>query len=1587
MLEPTGNTAKILLLSLAVLCLGISAGMAAQTDPAVVGRWSSVPDLPFYPVHLHVLPTGEVMIWPGDGGISGNDPRLWDPVTQATTPLAKPGYDVFCSGHSFLADGQLFVAGGHIINNVGLPKASAYNPFTDTWTALPNMNAGRWYPTSTTLANGDALVVSGSIDTTVGANPLPQVFQVTTGTWRDLTNAQLSMDLYPRMHVAPNGKVFNSSPTTVTRYLDTSGTEAWTAVANRSLFRDFGSSVLYDDGKILIMGGGDPPTKTAEVIDLNAASPAWRSVASMANARRQLNATILPDGKVLVTGGTSGPGFNNASFPVYAAEMWDPATELWTTMTSAQIPRLYHSAAALLPDGRLISTGGNGYPQTEVYEPPYLFKGARPGITSAPAGVAYGDTFFVQTPDAAGITQVTWIRLPSVTHAFNTEQRINRLSFSQTAGGLNVVAPSNPNLAPVGYYMLFILNSAGVPSVAQIVRINTAPPGPAPVPTLSSLSPNSAIAGASAFALTVNGSNFIVGSMVQWNGTARPTTFVSATQLTAVISANDLAVAGAASVAVVNPAPGGGASNALIFVINQASVTAGLVAAYGFDEGSGTTVGDSSGNGHSGVISGTTWTTSGKYGNALSFNGTNSYVSVANPNLPTGDYTWSAWINPNQTSTFRGIMVSHGTGPGQLEMDIDSGRVVIYTNDSQRIVSATIISTGVWTHLALSRAGSTIRLYLNGNQDPNTGTDAAAQNFQGCPLLIGVDNDSGCTGSLNGFFDGRIDEVRIYSRALSQAEIQSYMNTPITPPGPDTTPPDTNITATPANPSNSSSASFSFTSTEAGSSFECQLDGGSFGACTSPKSYTSLGDGSHIFYVRAIDVAGNVDPTPASYTWTSDVSSPTITITSPTLNPTYTTGSSPLSLGGTASDNNGVTQVTWANDRGGSGTASGTASWSASGIILQSGTNVLTVMARDAAGNTGTDALTVSYTPPPPPPDTTPPDTSITSSPSNPSSSASASFSFTSTEAGSFECKMDAGSFVSCASPQSYSNLGNGSHTFQVRVTDLAGNVDPTPASYTWTIDVTVVTTGLVAAFGFDEGSGTTVGDSSGNGYTGNIIGAAWTASGKFGNALSFNGTSSYVSASIPTLPTGDYTWSSWVNPNQTGTFRGIMVSRGSGLGGVELDIDAGRINVWSNGNLGLISGTIIPVGVWTHVALTRAGSTIRLYINGSQDPNTGADGLANDFAGCPLLIGVDNDSGCTGSLNGNFDGLIDEIRVYNRALSQAEIQSYMNTPVTPVGPDTTPPETSITAAPANPSNSSSASFSFTSTEAGSSFECQLDGGSFGACTSPKSYTGLGEGSHTFQVRAIDSVSNIDPTPASYTWTIDSTPPDTTLTATPPNPSNNGNASFSFTSPESSVGFQCQLDGAAFAACTSPKSYTALASGSHIFQVRAVDAAGNVDPIPASYTWTYTPITRFPAATTIETGTLLAGTATSLNADDNNYYQVNSTSSGTRTTSWYGIFTSVPSNLSKLKVSYKGKNSQSCTQTIAIWRWTDSTWVQLDSRSVSTTEVSIANLVPAGAAGQYVNGATGELRVRIRCTRSGNFTTSGDLMNIVYDTP
>ena len=549
-------------------CLPATAGVPSQT-----GLWENGPNFPFFPVHTHLLPNGKLMIWPGDGGVSGNDPRVWDPATDTVTPLALPGYDVFCSAHLFLPDGRLFVAGGHIQNNVGLDDAFIYDSVSDTWTPQPKMNLGRWYPTAQMLSNGDVAVVSGDVDITTGNNPLPQVWEAATSTWRNLTNAQLKLPLYPYMFLAPSGKLFNAGPSVETRYLDTIGTGAWSFVANHvytAQSRSYGAAVMYQPGKILNLGGGDPPTKVAEVIDLNAGSPSWSAATPMNYARRQMNATVLPDGKVLVTGGTMGAGFNNTNplNTVFAAELWDPVNGQWTLMESATVPRFYHSNAILLPDARVMTTGGNNYTQTEFFSPPYLFAGLRPTITSAPAAIGKDQSFFIGTPNAVNIDTVSWIRLGSITHTVNMNQGVFRTTaITKTAGGVTITAP-NLTTVPSGHYMLFLLSN-GVPSIAKIIRLDTNAVNSS-IPLLSSISPKSATVGSTGFTLTVDGSNFINGSSVRWNGVDRATSYVSATQLTAAIPAADVAAVGTAQVTVFNPLPGGGLSAPQTFTITAA---------------------------------------------------------------------------------------------------------------------------------------------------------------------------------------------------------------------------------------------------------------------------------------------------------------------------------------------------------------------------------------------------------------------------------------------------------------------------------------------------------------------------------------------------------------------------------------------------------------------------------------------------------------------------------------------------------------------------------------------------------------------------------------------------------------------------------------------------------------------------------------------------------------------------------------------------------------------------------------------------------------------------------------------------------
>ena len=478
----------------------------ALPPEATTGRWDTPVAWDIVPLHIHLLPTGKILAWgkfETDGTMGM--PRLWDPALgpPTTAQLIPVDTMLFCSGHAFMADGRLLVSGGHKKDDQGIDVTNIFDPVTESWVpGLPKMAKGRWYPTVTALADGRMVTVVGR-DEEAKVVLIPEIWEKSK--WVQLPGASLSLPYYPRQFVAPNGKIFYAGERVQARWLDVDAVTAngrgqWTTAAPlKHLWpynRDYGSAVMYEAGKILYVGGGgnlgwatadpkaDAPTASAETIDLDVTSPHWSGTDPMHFARRHLNATILPDGQVLVTGGTSAGGFNTLSGAVHAAELWDPQTGHWTQLAGNSIDRVYHSVSLLLPDGTVLhgASGDARDPITkqplprqashEIFHPPYLYKGARPTITGlSKTTMTWGETFTVTSSYAAQITGVRWIRLGSVTHAFDANQRANTLTFSRGTGKVNVTAPADSRRAPPGHYLLFLLNRNGVPSVGTIVQV------------------------------------------------------------------------------------------------------------------------------------------------------------------------------------------------------------------------------------------------------------------------------------------------------------------------------------------------------------------------------------------------------------------------------------------------------------------------------------------------------------------------------------------------------------------------------------------------------------------------------------------------------------------------------------------------------------------------------------------------------------------------------------------------------------------------------------------------------------------------------------------------------------------------------------------------------------------------------------------------------------------------------------------------------------------------------------------------------------------------------------------------------------
>lgn len=480
---------------------------AARAQANVQGTWQTLPTvMPINPVHTVLMHNGKILIVSG----SGNYPQqtvfnagIFDPIADTVTTQLLT-WDMFCNGMVALPDGRPFIMGGNVQYDPfhGWQRTAAYDPATGNFVDMEDMAHGRWYPTSMVLGDGRILTFSG-LDENGNTNSQVEIYKVGVG-WGAPLTASWTPPLYPRLHLLPSGKVFYSGSSIQSRIFDpTAG--SWSdviATTNYGGDRVYGSSVLLPltpangyKPVVMIFGGGNPSTKTTELIDLSAVTPAWVNGPLMSQPRIQMNATLLPNGKILTVGGSLND--EDTGTASLNADLYDSATNTIAPASANAVPRLYHSVSLLLPDARVWIAGGNPQRGTydssmEIYSPPYLFKpdgtlATRPSITSVTPGVVgYATAFQVQTPDAANIASVVLMKNGAVTHAFDMDQRMVGVNFSKGTGVLNVTGPPSGNIAPPGYYMIFLINTAGVPSVAKFVQVSLAPSDTPPTGSITS---------------------------------------------------------------------------------------------------------------------------------------------------------------------------------------------------------------------------------------------------------------------------------------------------------------------------------------------------------------------------------------------------------------------------------------------------------------------------------------------------------------------------------------------------------------------------------------------------------------------------------------------------------------------------------------------------------------------------------------------------------------------------------------------------------------------------------------------------------------------------------------------------------------------------------------------------------------------------------------------------------------------------------------------------------------------------------------------------------------------------------------------
>jgi hypothetical protein len=557
-----------------------------------------------------------------------------------------------------------------------------------------------------------------------------------------------------------------------------------------------------------------------------------------------------------------------------------------------------------------------------------------------------------------------------------------------------------------------------------------------------------------------------------------------------------------------------------------------------------------------------------------------------------------------------------------------------------------------------------------------------------------------------------------------------------------------------------------------------------------------------------------------------DTDNPTVSLTDP-----GTPVAGTIALSATASDpSTDIQQVVFerAPAGGSTWTAIGTdttspyaASWDTTAV--SDGLYDVRAVATDKTNNTNTSLVASRRV------DNTAPATTIDATPTDPSNDTTPNFSFSSSEAGStFECRVDGAGWTPCSSPDTLGALGAGSHTFDVRATDAAGNTDATPASHTWAIDLTAPDT-TIDAQPADPSNDTTPSfafssSEPGSTFECRIDGGSWTSC-------------SSPETISPALTEGSHTF------------------------------DARAVDAAGNTDANPASYT------WA-IDLTAPDTTLDATPGDPSNDTTPDFSFSSSEPGSTFECRID---GGTWTACSSPHTLAPALAEGSHTFEVRATDGAGDTDASPASytwmVDLTPPATTIDSTPPDPSNDTTPTFSFSSSEAGSTFECRIDGGSWASCSSPETLGSLGAGSHTFDIRATDPAGNTDSTPASHTWTVDLTAPDTTIDSAPSNPSGNTTPTLAFSSSEPGSTFECRIDSGSWTSCSSPDPLSpALTEGSHTFDVRAIDQAGNTDATPASHTWVVD--SGAPSVT-------ITAPLTYLNGSDPNNYVVTATTPDT----------------------------------------------------------------------------------------------------------